>query len=137
MTRDEARAFINAVVALRSGVTDAQASTAVAIYPTMRYTGELIKNGTRINWNGTLKRAAVDLWDTEANNPDNAPTIWEDVAYYKGYRFIPETITVTLAFSMDEIGYWPVDGKFYKSGRNGNTFPPSVTPEWWTEVTVE
>ena len=136
MTRDEARAFIDAVVALRNGITDAQASVAVAIYPAMKYTGELIEHGTRINWNGALKRAAVDLWDIEANNPDNAPTIWEDVEYYKGYRFIPETITATLAFSLGEIGYWAADGKFYESKRNGNTFPPSVTPEWWAEVTV-
>lgn len=136
MTRDEAQAFVDAVVKLRSGATDAQASTAVGLYPTMHYTGELVMGGARINWNGKLKRAAVDLWDTEANNPDNAPSLWEDVAYYNGYRIIPETITATLAFSLGEIGYWPLDGKFYESKRDGNTFPPSVTPEWWKEVEV-
>lgn len=136
MTRDEAQAFIDAVVALRSGATDAQASTAVGLYPTMHYTGELIENGTRINWNGTLKRAAVDLWDAKENNPDNAPSLWEDVAYYKGYRIIPETITATLAFSLGEIGYWPQDDKFYESLRHGNTWPPSIDPDNWKEVEV-
>lgn len=136
MTRDEAQAFVDAVIKLRSGATDAQASTAVRLYPTMHYTGGLIENGTRINWKGDLKRAAVDLWDTEENNPENAPSLWKDVAYYMGYRIIPEVITATLAFSNGEIGYWQQDGKFYESKRDGNTWPPSVTPEWWNEVEV-
>lgn len=70
-------------------LTDAQASTVTDLYPRMQYNGELIQSGTRINWNEKLKRAAVDLWDTEQNNPDNAPTLWEDVNYRDGYRVIP------------------------------------------------
>ena len=89
-----------------SVLTDAQASQATAIYPQMRYDNALIKAGTRVNWNGVLKRAAVDLWDAERNNPDNAPTLWEDINYRDGYRAIPETITAGTAFAKDEIGWW-------------------------------
>lgn len=137
MTEYEAKLFVEAVVRLRKEATDAQASIAVGIYPTMHYAGELIEHGTRINWHGKLKRAAVDMWDTEGNNPENAPNLWEDISYYLGYRIIPETITATLAFSLGEIGYWPPHGSFYKSKRDGNTFPPSVTPEWWEVVETQ
>lgn len=54
----------------------------------------------------TLKRAAVDLWDNEANTPDAAPTLWEDIDYRDGIRVIPETITVGLAFAKGEKGWW-------------------------------
>lgn len=116
----------------RRMVDDQTASVAPEMFDTLTGSGALVKAGTRINWNGALKRASVDLWDTEQNTPDAAPTLWEDIAYREGYRVIPETITATLAFSMDEIGWW--DGKLYRSLRNGNTFNPSVTPEWWEEV---
>ena len=77
---------------------DKTASTAAALFPQLKENGALVAAGTRINWGGKLKRAAVDLWDTAENNPDNAPTLWEDIAYREGYRIIPETITSPLAF---------------------------------------
>jgi hypothetical protein len=85
---------------------DATASRAVEFHPEMQYNGKLIPAKTRINWKGKLKRTAVDVWDTEANNPDNAPNLWEDIAYRDGFRIIPEIITATLAFSEGEIGWW-------------------------------
>ena len=112
-----------------ASLDDQTASEGVELFPQMKYDGALIKGGTRINCNGTIKRAAVDLWDTEINNPENAPSLWEDIAYINGVRIIPETITATLAFKLDELGWW--EGKVYRSKRDGNTFNPSVTPEWW------
>lgn len=117
-------------------VDDATGSKCASIFPIMKYDGSLIQSGTRINWGGTLKRAAVDLWDREDSNPDNAPTLWEDVAYYNGYRIIPETITATLAFSADEIGYDPVTEKYYRCKYDGTTWPPSVVPSSWDEITI-
>ena len=37
-----------------------------------------------------------------------------------------------LAFALDELGWW--NGKVYRSKRDGNTFNPDVTPEWWELV---
>ena len=111
---------------------DATASRAVEFHPEMQYNGSLIPAKTRINWKGKLKRAAVDLWDTEANNPDNAPNLWEDIAYRDGFRIIPEIITATLAFSEDEYGWWK--DKLYKSKVNGNCYTPDVYPAIWEEV---
>jgi len=111
---------------------DATASRAVEFHPVMQYDGKLIPNGTRINWHGKLKRAAVDVWDTEANNPDNAPTLWEDISYRDGFRIIPEVITATLAFSKGEYGWW--GDVLKRSKRDGNVHNPDVAPDWWEDV---
>lgn len=111
---------------------DATASRAVEFHPEMQYNGKLIPAKTRIKWGNGLKRAAVDLWDAEANNPDNAPNLWEEIAYRDGFRIIPETITATLAFSEGEYGWWK--DKLYKSKVNGNCYNPDVYPDNWEEV---
>lgn len=64
-------------------VDDKTSSEAVELLPTLNYDGSLIKAGTRINYGGIVKKAAVDLWNTESNNPDNAPSLWEDILYKK------------------------------------------------------
>ena len=112
---------------------DATASRAVEFHPTLKEDGSLVSAGTRINWKGTLKRAAVDLWDTADNNPDNAPTLWADLAYKNGIRIIPEVITVTTAFSNGEPGWWS-DGYIYRSKVDSNVYTPAVRPEDWEVV---
>lgn len=114
-------------------LTDAQASTAVALYPRLRENGTLIEAGTRINWNGQLKRAAADLWDREENNPDNAPELWEDIAYREGYRLIPLVITAGLAFKLGERGWW-TDGLLYESLMDANVYTPAEYPAGWKVV---
>ena len=115
-------------------LTDVDASNSVLLYPTLKGDGSLIKAGTRINWNGTLKRAAVDLWDTAENTPDVATDIWEDINYKNGYRIIPETITAGLAFSKGEIGWW--GDVLYKSIYDGaNVWTPEQYAAAWEVVT--
>ena len=129
MTREEAIAFRRLVEAGAVSLTDKDVSTAPEVLPRMHYTGELIKNGTRINWNGTVKRAASDLWDREDQNPDNAPNLWEDVMYRDGIRIIPDPITVGLAFAKDELGWWSED--LYKSLVDNNVYTPEQYPDNW------
>lgn len=126
---EEARKFRKAMRDIAPTLDDAQASTVPQIFDGMKYDGSLIKAGTRIRWDKGLKRAAVDLWDTKENDPDNAPTLWEDIAYRDGYRIIPAVITATLAFSQGECGW--EDDILYRSKINGNSFPPSVRPDDW------
>lgn len=132
MTRIEAQSFADAVKALRDNATDAQASMAAAVYPTLKFNSGLIPAGTRINWNGVIKRAAVDLWDTAENNPDSAPALWEDLDYREGYRIIPETITVGTAFAKGECGWW--GDVLYKSLIDANVYTPSAYPAGWMVV---
>ena len=108
---------------------DKFASLLIILYPEMQYNGALIPAKTRINWHGKLKRAAVDVWDTEANNPDNASTLWEDIDYRDGFRIIPETITATLAFTEGEYGWWK--DELYRSRVGGNVYTPEVYPDYW------
>lgn len=132
MTKKEAKAFINSLIKMRDGSTDAIASTAIDVFPTIKEDSALIKVGTRINWNGVLKRAAVDLYDTIENNPDNAPTLWEDINYREGYRIIPETITVGTAFAKDELGWW--GDELYKSLIEVNVYTPIAYPAGWEKI---
>ena len=108
---------------------DKSASLLIILYPEMQYNGALIPAKTRINWHGNLKRSTVDVWDTEANNPDNASTLWEDIAYKDGFRIIPETITATLAFTEGEYGWWK--DELYRSKVGGNVYTPEVYPDYW------
>lgn len=117
---------------LTANIDDAIASTVIPLYPVMQYNGSLIKAGMRINWNGTLKRAAVDLWDRTDCNPENAPDLWEDINYRDGYRIIPETITVGLAFSSGERGWW--EDSLYESTVDGNVYTPEEFPANWLIV---
>ena len=129
MTETQARAIRQILVNGSASLTDAAVSMAPECLDRMTYDGSLIKHGTRINWGGTIKRAAVDLWDREDNDPDHAPTLWEDVLYRKGYRIIPDTITVGLAFSEGEIGWW--GDKLYRSKVNDNVYTPAQYPDNW------
>lgn len=120
---------------LTASIDDATASTVIPLFPAMKYDGGLIRSGTRINWNGTLKRAAVDLWDRPDCSPDNAPEMWEDVLYRDGYRIIPDVITVGLAFANGEKGWW-TDGLLYESLVDNNTYTPAAYREHWNVVEV-
>ena len=111
---------------------DKDASESVELFPHLKGNGSLIKAGTRINWNGVLKQAAVDLWDTDDNTPDNAQTLWADIAYREGIRVIPETITAAQAFALDELGWW--DGHIYRSTIAANVYTPDQYATGWEMV---
>jgi hypothetical protein len=126
----ELRAMIEK--AAGAGLDDKDGSAAVELYPVLKGGGALVSAGTRINWKGSLKRAAVDLWDTAENTPEAAPTLWEDVLYKNGVRVIPTTITVGLAFAKDELGYWGDD--LYKSLVDANVYTPEQYAQNWERV---
>ena len=115
-----------------SSLSDQNASEVPEFFPKLKYDGSLIKAGTRINWNGTVKRAAVDLWDVELNNPDNAPALWTNLNYKDGIRFISEVITVTTAFAKGERGWWK--DELYESLIDANIYTPETYPQGWLKV---
>lgn len=115
-----------------SGLSDEDASIAPDMFPKLKEDNGLINAGTRINWNGVIKKAAVDLWDTTENNPDNAPDLWVDIMYKEGIRIIPESITTTSAFMKDEYGYY--NNVLYKSLIDNNVWTPIMYPDGWEEI---
>ena len=134
MKRSEALYLRSIVEQAATSLDDKTASTAATLFPRLKADGSLVQAGTRINWNGTIKKAAVDLWDTAENNPDNAPNLWANIEYKDGYRIIPDTITATTAFAKDECGWW--NGVLYRSKRESNVYTPGQHPDGWEIYTV-
>lgn len=129
MKRSEAIRLREIIEIASASLEDKIASECAVLFPALKLDGSLIKAGTRINWKGVIKRAAVDLWATEENSPDTAPTIWEDLEYKNGYRIIPEVITVGKAFAKDECGWW--GNILYKSLKEANVHTPDEYPSGW------
>lgn len=115
-----------------ASLSDKDASEAVELSAHYPGDGSLMAAGTRINWKGQLYRAAVDLWATEQNDPDHAPTLWEKVLYRDGIRIIPEVITAGLAFGLGERGWWGDD--IYESLIPANVHTPAQHPAGWKKV---
>lgn len=128
---DNARKLRPIIEKAAQGLEDKDCSMAPAIFPRLKEDGSLVKVGTKINWLGSVKRAAVDLWDTNESNPSNAPDLWEDISFKDGYRIIPETITAGLAFAKDEFGWW--GNTLYKSLIPANVYTPAQYPAGWEE----
>ena len=130
--KQEAQTIRGFIETAAEGLDDATASQAPTLFPSLKEDGSLIQVGTRINWKGVVMRAAVDLWGTPENNPDNAPSLWEDLPYIDGIRIIPDIITVGMAFIEGERGWWY--GELYESTADNNVYTPEQYPDWWKLV---
>ena len=129
MKRSEALYLRAVLEQAAASLNDKTASTAVTLFPRLKGNGERICAGTRINWKGTIRKAAADLWDTKENDPDHAPNLWAELAYLDGWRRIPEVITTSLAFALGECGWW--EGVLYRSRVNGNIYTPAQYADNW------
>ena len=129
MTKSEALQLRTAMELAATSLDDKTASTAAAMFRQMKNDGSLVKAGTRINWHGVVKRAAVDLWDRSENSPENAPALWEDILYRDGIRIIPETITAGTAFAKGEEGIWK--DTVYVSRIDANVWTPEAYQDGW------
>ena len=122
-----------AMVTASESLDDKTASTAPEMFGKLKQSGALVKAGTRINWNGVVKKANVDLWDTAENAPDNAPDLWSNLAFHDGYRISPTVFTAELAFSEGETGWGEQDGCYYTAQANGTVWTPAEYPSAWTK----
>lgn len=129
MTKEQALNLRAAIEKTSASLDDQTASTAVMMFPRLKNDGALVKSGTRINWNGIVKKASVDLWDTEENNPDSAPALWEEILYRDGVRMISAVPSAATAFALGEEGWW--DGTIYISKIQSNVWTPESYPNGW------
>ena len=132
MTRQHAYKLREMMHKAAVSLDDKDASTAAELFPRMKDDDSLIPYQTRINWHGTVKIAALDVWDREENNPDNAPTLWSDLKYRDGIRIIPEVITAAEMFAKGEQGWWGED--LYESLIDANVYTPVQYPSGWRLV---
>ena len=100
---EQARKLRPVIEQAAESLPDVTASTAPTLFPALKQDGALVKAGTRINWGGIIKRAAVDLWDTADNDPDHAPALWEDIGYRAGFRIAPDPFASTNAAAMNNL----------------------------------
>lgn len=128
---ERARQFRKSGIAWAKDLPDNEASTVPSLYPKMQFDGAKIPAGTRINWEGEVVKAAVDLWDTRENTPAKAPNLWAALPYKDGIRIIPEFISVPEAFSKDEKGWW--GDEVYTSKVDNNVYNPEQYPDNWTK----
>ncbi len=129
---DRARALRPLIEKASAGLDDRDASCGAELFPRMKYDGSLIAYKTRINWRGTVKMAAQDLWDREENDPDHAPALWSDLRYREGIRVIPPVITAAEAFGLGERGWW--GDTLYESLIPANVYTPEQYPAGWKVV---
>lgn len=134
MKLNEARKLREIIHTAAVRLEDKDASQGAVLFPRLKQDGSLVKAGTRINWRGVVKRAAVDLWDNADSTPDAAPELWEDLAYREGIRIIPDDITAGMAFANGERG-WRGDA-LYESLIDGNVWTPEAHPAGWKKVEV-
>lgn len=134
MTAEEVQALVLKRQVNALDIPEQTASRMIGFYPAMSdlEPGVLIPAGTRINWNGQLMRAAVDLWNAEENDPDNAPALWTGIAYKDGIRIAPETFTAENAAGMGEMMWF--GGSVYRSLMDGNAYTPEEAPEAWERL---
>jgi hypothetical protein len=131
MKRSEANEMRRAIENGAKSLSDKEVSLTPDVLPRMRYKGAAIEAGTRINWNGKVKSAAVTLWDREDSNPDNAPDLWNDINYRKGIRVIPEHILVTAPFSEGEEGIDDNDIVWVSKYNNNVYTPVQYEANWY------
>ena len=131
MTEKQAKAIREVLVQGGESLSDAVISTAPEACRRMKYDGSLIPNGTRIYWpeDKLIYKNGSDLWDREEFNPKNSPDSWTPLDYIDGIRVIPEEISYTLRFALDELGWW--ENSIYKSLKADNVYNPSVRPDDW------
>lgn len=132
--QEKARQLRPFIVKSAASLDDKDASCAAELFPRMKYDGALIEYKTRINWNGKIKIAVQDLWDTEQNNPDNAPNLWGDIEYRDGIRIIPQVITAEKAFAKGEKGWWKEE--ICASKIDANVWTPDQYPQGWEVATA-
>ena len=133
MTRQKAKMYRQFIERGANSLSDKDASQCVEFFRGMKYDGSLIEANTRINWKGELKRARVALWDTEQNDPDNAPALWETALYRDGIRVIPEFIPAEDPFYKGDLGWW--GDLLYRSIMEGaNVYTPAQYAMGWELV---
>lgn len=130
MTREEAQAIVNALVALREAATDADALNAVAVYPAWRE-GTAYATGQRVQHDEVLYRVLQEHTSQADWTPDAAPSLFAKV-------LIPDADVIPEWEQPDSTNPYSAgdrvthNGKTWISDIDGNVWEPSVYG--WSEV---
>lgn len=128
LTPKEIAARLAASAILKDNASDADASKCASVYPVLTGDGKLIHVGTRINKDGELYRARINMWDTEENTPDRNPNAWEKILYKRGYRVIEGEITAENPVTFGE-RIWFNETLYESVYEGSNVWTPERYPE--------
>lgn len=112
MTREEARALIEAIKVLRENATDEQALKSVAVYPFWK-TNFAFSVGDRIQHNGILYKCTQGHTSQDNWTPDVTPALWIAVSIQNGTADQP--ITAVRGMEYEE-------GKYYLDREDNNVY---------------
>lgn len=130
MTRQEAQAFINALLVLRTKAADEQAIDAVAVYPTWRE-GVAYVAGERVRYNEILYKVLQDHTSQTTWTPESAPSLFAKV-------LISDTETIPEWTQPDSTNPYQTGDKVTHNGAtwistiDNNVWEPGVYG--WTKV---
>lgn len=133
MTREQALKLRKLIEKASVSLSDEDASMGATLFPQLKGDNGLVPAGTRINWHGTIKRAANALWDTVENDPDHAPEMWNDIEYREGLRVLTGPIPATNPVQADEI-CWYKDEKWRNVSGVPSVYLPDEYPEGWERM---
>jgi chitodextrinase len=134
MKREEAKALVASLVALRESATDEQALQAVGVYPAWRE-GVAYAEGQRVRHHGELYRVLTPHESQATWTPDAAPSLFA--------RVLTADDGTILAWQQPDStnGYKAGDkvthnGKTWESTTDGNVWEPGAvgTESLWSEV---
>ena len=130
MTRQEAQAFINALLVLRTKAADEQAIDAAAVYPTWRE-GVAYVAGERVRYNEILYKILQDHTSQTTWTPESAPSLFAKV-------LISDTETIPEWTQPDSTNPYQTGDKVTHNGAtwistiDNNVWEPGVYG--WTKV---
>lgn len=131
MKREEAKAFIKAVVALRESATDEQAIVAMVLYPKWSI-GESYKTGDIRLYDNELYRALQGSVGASEFPPDTSTALWKHIEKPNEHGIFPwvQPLGATDAYMTgDKVTH---NGKAWISDIDTNTWEPGVYG--WTEL---
>lgn len=131
MTRDEAKAFIDTIVALRSSATDEQALSAFQIYPAWKE-GKTYATGDRVQYSGVLYKVLQDHTSQADWTPTASPSLFSKVLI-PDPEVIPEWEqpgSTNPYMTVDKVTHL---GKTWVCTMDYNVYEPGIAG--WSEVT--
>lgn len=130
MTREVFYAFLNAIKALRSSITDETALSAPAFFPAWQ-TDTAYTTDTRVRYDGILYKCLQSHTSQETWTPSDAPSLWARVLI-PDPEVIPEWVqpdSTNPYMAGDKVRY---GGKIWESIVDNNVWTPGVYG--WKEV---
>lgn len=132
MTREEAKAFIEAFVKLRELATDEVSLQVLNLYPTWKAEVEY-KVGQRVLYENILYKVLQDHTSQETWTPVDAPSLFAQVLI-PDENVVPEWVqpdSTNPYMTGDKVVF---NGKVYESTLDYNIWSPETYPQAWKEI---